>query len=46
MGRAVKGACTVVFVRQVQDGSLQDGPAGLCARDAFLPVLSGLLDAS
>lgn len=46
VGWAVKGSRTVVFVRQVQDGSLQDGPAGVRARDAFLPALPGLLDAS
>ena len=45
VGWAVNGARTVVFVRQVQDGSLQVGPAGLRARDAFLPALPGLLDA-
>ena len=45
VGWAVKGGRTLVFVRQTQDASLQDGPAGLRARDAFLPGLPALLDA-
>ena len=44
VGWAVKGSHTRVFVRQVQDTSLQDGPAGLRARDALLPTLPSLLD--
>ena len=43
VGWAVKGSRRLVFVRQVQDRSLQDGPAGLRARDAFLPALPALL---
>ena len=45
VGWAVKGSRTLVFVRQTQDRSPQDGPAGLRARDAFLPTLPALLDA-
>ena len=45
VGWATKGQRTFVFVRQTQDQSLQDGPAGLRARDAFLPALPALLDA-
>ena len=45
VGWAVKGGRTLVFVRQTQDASLQEGPAGLRARDAFLPGLPALLDA-
>ena len=45
VGWAVKGGRTLVFVRQTQDGSLQEGSAGLRARDAFLPGLPALLDA-
>ena len=45
VGWAVKGGRTFVFVRQTQDASPQDGPAGLRARDAFLPGLPALLDA-
>ena len=44
VGWATKGARTFVFVRQTQDASLQDGPAGLRARDAFLPALPASLD--
>ena len=44
VGWATKGARTRVFVREVQDSSPQDGPAGLRARDAFLPGLPALLD--
>ena len=46
VGWAVKGGRAFVFVRQTQDASLQDGPAGLRARDAFLPALPATLDAS
>ena len=45
VGWAAKGGRTFVFVRQTQDASLQDGPAGLRARDAFLPGLPATLDA-
>ena len=45
VGWATKGDRTFVFVRQTQDVSLQDRPAGLRARDAFLPGLPALLDA-
>ena len=45
VGWATKGARTLVFVRQTQDASLQDGPAGLRARDAFLPGLPAALAA-
>jgi beta-lactamase class D len=45
VGWATKGERTLVFVRQTQDVSLQDGPAGLRARDAFLPGLPASLDA-
>ncbi len=44
VGWATQGARTFVFVRQTQDQSLQQGPAGLRARDAFLPALPALLD--
>lgn len=44
VGWATRGARTFVFVRQTQDPSLQDGPAGMRARDAFLPALQALLD--
>ena len=44
VGWAEKGGRTLVFVRQTQDASLQEGPAGLRARDAFLPGLPALLD--
>ena len=43
VGWAVKGARTLVFVRQIQDKSLQGGPAGLRACDAFVPALPALL---
>ena len=46
VGWATKGGRTLVFVRQTQDVSLQDGPAGLRARDAWLPGLPVSLDAS
>ena len=46
VGWAAKGGRAFVFVRQTQDASLQDGPAGLRARDAFLPALPATLDAS
>ena len=45
VGWAAKGERTFAFVRQTQDPSLQDGPAGLRARDAFLPTLPATLDA-
>ena len=44
VGWATKGDRTLVFVRQTQDAALQDGPAGLRARDAFLPGLPTLLE--
>jgi len=44
VGWATRGARTFVFVRQTQDTSLQDGPAGLRVRGAFLPALPALLD--
>lgn len=44
VGWASRGARIFVFVRQTQDASLQDGPAGMRARDAFLPALPALLD--
>ena len=46
VGWAMKGGRTLVFVRQTQDQSLQEGSPGLRARDAFLPGLPALLDAS
>ena len=45
VGWAAKDERTFVFVRQTQDQSLQDGPAGLRARDAFMPTLPATLDA-
>ena len=45
VGWATKGERNLVFVRQTQDQSLQDGPAGLRARDAFVPTLPATLDA-
>ena len=45
VGWATKGERSLVFVRQTQDQSLQDGPAGLRAREAFLPGLPAALDA-
>ena len=45
VGWATKGERTFVFVRQTQDQSVQDSPAGLRARDAFLPGLPAALDA-
>ena len=45
VGWATKGDRTLVFVRQVRDAGEHDGPAGLRARDAFLPTLPALLDA-
>jgi len=46
VGWAAKGARTFVFVRQTQDTEDHDEPAGLRAREAFLPGLPALLDAS
>ncbi len=43
VGWAMKGPRTLVFVRQIQDRSLQDGPAGLRARDVFVRALPALL---
>ena len=40
----MKGGRTVVFVRRTRDQSLQDGPAGLRARDAVMPGLRATLD--
>ena len=45
VGWATKGPRTFVFVRQTQDAERHDAPAGLRARDAFLPGLPALLDA-
>ena len=45
VGWATKGGRTFVFVRQTQDRSVQDSPAGLRARDALLPGLPASLDA-
>ena len=45
VGWATKDGRTFVFVRQTQDQSAQDIPAGLRARDAFLPSLPGTLSA-
>ncbi len=44
VGGAMKGGRTVVFVRRTRDQSLQDGPAGLRARDAVMPGLRATLD--
>ena len=44
VGWATKGGRTFVFVRQTQDAEAHDRPAGLRARDAFLPGLPALLD--
>ncbi len=45
VGWATKDGRTLVFVRQTQDQSMQEGSAGLRARDAFLPGLPAMLDA-
>ena len=45
VGWASKGPRTFVFVRQTQDAVPHDTPAGLRARDAFLPSLPATLDA-
>ena len=45
VGWAVKGGRTFVFVRQTQDSEAHDEPAGLRAREAFLPGLPATLDA-
>ena len=45
VGWATKGEHTFVFVRQTQDQAVHDTPAGLRARDAFLPELAATLDA-
>jgi len=45
VGWATKGPRTFVFVRQTQDTQAHDEPAGLRAREAFLPGLPALLDA-
>ena len=45
VGWAIKGGRTFVFVRQTQDGEAHDEPAGLRAREAFLPGLPATLDA-
>jgi beta-lactamase class D len=45
VGWASKGGRTLVFVRQTQDTEEHDSPAGLRARDAFLPALPATLDA-
>ena len=45
VGWAARDGRTFAFVRQTQDKSLQDGPAGLRARDAFLPDLPATLSA-
>ncbi|MCK9685974.1 class D beta-lactamase [Scleromatobacter humisilvae] len=44
VGWATKGDRTFVFVRQIQDTEAHDSPAGVRARDAFLPGLPALLD--
>ena len=44
VGWARKGDRALVFVRQIQDAEAHDSPAGLRARDAFLPGLPTLLE--
>jgi beta-lactamase class D/beta-lactamase class D OXA-42 len=45
VGWASKGGRTFVFVRQMQDAEEHHSPAGLRARDAFLPALPATLAA-